>query len=117
MVELPYLLSRVCQIEGVEQTGGTLRITVCTISTESCCPVCASASSSVHSYHLRQLKDLPVGEQAVLLGIRTKRFRCRNPDCPKTTFVEEIPGILVKYARRTPRLSIVLWHIGQVVGG
>lgn len=58
-----------------------------------------------------------MGEQAVLLTIRTKRFRCRNPDCPKVTFVEEIPGVLVKNARRTPRLSTVLWHIGQVAGG
>ena len=63
------------------------------------------------------MKDLPVGEQAVWLTIRTKRFRCRNPDCPKVTFVEEVPGVLVKHARRTPRLSTVLWHIGQAAGG
>lgn len=117
MVELPYLLSPNCQIEGVEQTESTLHITACTISTASRCPVCAVASSSIHSYHLRQLKDLPIGEQAVLLSIRTKRFRCRNPDCPKSTFVEEIPGVLVKYERQTPRLRKALWHIGQVAGG
>lgn len=117
MVEFPYLLSPNCQIEGVEQTGSRLHITACTTNAESGCPVCAVASSSIHSYHLRQLKDLPVGEQAVLLSIRTKRFRCRNPDCPKGTFVEEIPGVLVKYARQTPRLRKALWHIGQVAGG
>jgi transposase len=94
MVELPYLLSPNCQIEEVEQTGSTLRVRVRTLSTESCCPICAVASKSIHSYHLRQLKDLPAGDQAVLLSVRTKRFRCRNPDCPKTTFVEEIPGHL-----------------------
>lgn len=58
-----------------------------------------------------------MGEQAVLLRIRTKRFRCCNPDCSKSTFVEEIPGVLVKYARQTPRLRQALWHIGQVAGG
>jgi transposase len=117
MVELPYLTSPDCQVEDVEQTGSILRITARTNSTESRCPICATPSSSIHSYHLRQLKDLPMGEQAVLLTIRTKRFRCRNPDCPKVTFVEEIPGVLVKNARRTPRLSTALWHIGQVAGG
>ena len=117
MVELPYLTSPDCHVEGVKQTGPILQITARTISTESCCPICATPSSSIHSYHLRHLKDLPVGEQAVLLTIRTKRFRCRNPHCPKITFVEEIPDVLVKNARRTPRLSTVLWHIGQVAGG
>lgn len=63
------------------------------------------------------MKDLPVGEQPVMLVIRTKRFRCRNPDCPKITFVEEVSGILAKHARRTDRLSNTLWHIGQVAGG
>ena len=117
MVELPYLTSPDCQVEDVEQTGSILRLTARTISIESRCPICATPSSSIHSYHLRQLKDLPMGEQAVLLTIRTKRFRCRNPACPKVTFVEEIPGVLVKNARRTPRLSTVLWHRGQVAGG
>ena len=117
MVEFPYLLSPNCQIESVEQQGAACRIEVRTTTTEGCCPVCAMRSSSIHSYCERLVKDLPVGEQAVWLSIRTKRFRCRNPACPKVTFVEEVPGVLVKHARRTPRLSRVLWHIGQVAGG
>lgn len=117
MVEIPYYLSPDCQIEHVEQIGNTYQIKVHTTTTVSCCPACTVHSSSIHSYHHRHMKDLPVGEQAVFLIVRTKRFRCRNPDCPKATFVETIPGVLVKHARRTPRLSHLLWHIGQVTGG
>jgi len=117
MVEFPYLILPECQTEIAEQVGNTLCITVRTTSTESCCPLCTVRSSSIHSYHQRQLRDLPVGAQEVLLTIRTKRFRCRNPDCPKITFIETIPDVLVKHARRTPRLGAVLWHIGQVTGG
>ena len=117
MVEFPYLLPPDCRIEYVEQGGTTCRIGARTTMTEGCCPVCAVRSSSVHSYRQRQVKDLPIGEQSVCLTIRTKRFRCRNPDCPKRTFVEEVPGVLVKPARRSPRLNIALWHIGQVAGG
>ena len=83
MAQLPDLLSPNCQITDVEQAGSILRIAACTTSTESRCPICAVVSSSIHSYHLRQVKDLPMGEQTVLLRIHTKRFRCRNPDCPR----------------------------------
>lgn len=117
MVGISFVLSPACEIENIEQQGSVCRIEVRTSTTEGCCPVCAVRSSSIHSYRLRQVKDLPVGEQVVWLNIHTKRFRCRNPACPKVTFVEKIPNVLVKYARRTPRLSMVLWHIEQITGG
>lgn len=93
------------------------QVEVQTTTHACCCPVCGVTSTSIHSYRQRFVKDLPIGEHAVVLSVRTKRFRCRNPECPQVTFVEEIPGVVARHARRTARLSTVLWHIGQVAGG
>src|SRR5664279_1126375 len=117
MVDFPYLAAPNCQGDGVEQDANVLWVTAHSTTKQGRCPVCAGNSSSIHSYHVRILKDLPVGESSVTLKLRTKRFRCRNPDCPQATFVETIPAVLVKHARRTPRLTTALWHIGQVTGG
>ncbi len=51
------------------------------------------------------------------LRLRIKRFRCLFPECRRRTFTEAIPGFLVAYARRTARVTLALWHIGQVAGG
>lgn len=117
MVEFPYLAASGCQIDGVEQHEQALWVTAHSTTEVARCPACAGNSTSIHSYHVRVLKDLPVGEFSVTLKLRTKRFRCRNPDCAQSTFVETIPAVLVKHARRTPRLTSAIWHIGQVTGG
>jgi transposase len=36
---------------------------------------------------------------------KVKRFFCRNKDCPKRTFAEQFPDILLPYARKTNRAT------------
>lgn len=46
-----------------------------------------------------------------------RRFRCVNPLCFRRTFVEDLPGLLPRYARRTVRLQGVQAAVGVALGG
>jgi hypothetical protein len=37
----------------------------------------------------------------MLICLRVRRLFCVNPDCVRTTFVEQVPGVAARYARRT----------------
>jgi hypothetical protein len=37
----------------------------------------------------------------VLIDLQVRRFFCGNPGCAKTTFAEQVPGLTVRYGRRT----------------
>ena len=117
MVTLPYLNVPNCEVDSVEKRETTLWVTVHSTTTAGRCPTCGVVSSSVHSTYERRLRDLPVSEWAVTLRLKIKRFRCRNPDCPKITFVEAISELFLPRAQRSRRLTTALWHIGQVAGG
>lgn len=105
-----------CRVDSIESCGGELRISAHTKSKHSNCPKCGHRSWSVHSYYTRSINDLPLSEKVVRLRLRIKRFRCLTSDCRRCTFTESIPGCIVAYARRTPRLTHELWHVGQVAG-
>ena len=117
MVTFPYLNVPNLEMEGIEQRQTALVVTAAS-TTESCrCPSCGTASSSVHSTYQRRLKDLPVSEWCVMLRLRLKRFRCRNPNCAKQTFVEPMRDLFLPRAQRSRRLTTTLWHVGQIAGG
>ena len=106
-----------CRIDQVTEDEGVLRVAAHTMTKHGNCPNCGSKSRSIHSYYTRSISDLPVSERTVHLHLRIKRFRCLASDCRRRTFTEAIPGCLLAYARRTPRLTHALWRIGQVAGG
>ena len=81
------------------------------------CPGCQQLSSSVHSYYQRIPQDLPWQGVAVKLKVRTRRFFCCNPRCPRHIFCERLGGAVAYYARRTLRLTRALTCIGFAVGG
>ena len=54
---------------------------------------------------------------AVVLHIYVRRFFCDNPDCPRRTFTERLPGIIKSYARRTNRLIASQREVGFIAGG
>jgi hypothetical protein len=56
------------------------------------------------------------GRQAIV-DLRVRRFRCRLPSCPRTTFVEQVPALADRYAHRTRRLLTLLQAIGLALGG
>ncbi|MEU2674878.1 transposase [Streptomyces sp. NPDC007164] len=46
-----------------------------------------------------------------------RRLYCENPACPKVTFAEQVPGLTVRYQRRTPQLQRLVEAIGVVLAG
>jgi len=81
------------------------------------CPNCGRLSLAVHSRYRRRPADLPVLGRAVRLELTIHRYYCRNPSCPRRTFVERLPALLAPHARRTLRLAASLGRIGVALGG
>jgi len=81
------------------------------------CPECAADATSVHSTYMRTLADLPWSGWAVSLRLGVRRFFCRTPSCPRTTFVEQIPDLTRPYAQHTTRLNNLLRGLGLALGG
>lgn len=53
----------------------------------------------------------------VILRIKTRKFFCDNPECPKKIFVERFPGFLATSHRKTVRLDEMITRIGYFLGG
>jgi hypothetical protein len=58
-----------------------------------------------------------VEERSVRLHLLVRRFRCVNRRCPRRTFAESYPKLVMPYAQRTIRLREVQCELGLVVGG
>jgi hypothetical protein len=50
---------------------------------------------------VEKVADEPVGGRAVVIDLSVRRLYCENPECPKTTFAEQVTGLTVRYHRRT----------------
>jgi transposase len=81
------------------------------------CPDCAEQSSSRHSWHYRRLQDLPLQGTSVAVKLRLGRWRCRNRRCGRQTFVEQLPAIAARLARRTHRVAELVRLFGHSTGG
>ena len=68
------------------------------------CPKCHVQSGEVHSRYIRHPVDLAWADRAVVFNLSVKRFFCRNQGCPKQTFAEQFPGVVLPYARKTNRV-------------
>ncbi|SNS73713.1 hypothetical protein [Actinomadura mexicana] len=47
------------------------------------------------------MSDTAVGEQELLIYLRVHRLVCRNDGCGKKAFAEQVPGLTVRYGRRS----------------
>ena len=108
--------ANVLVLESVERTENRVVI-FARVSQHPHCPVCRMPSGSCHSRYRRRLQDLPWQGWSVQLWLTLRRLRCRNPDCPRKIFCEQIPRIAPRYARQTIRLSEVVRAIGYATGG
>jgi transposase len=81
------------------------------------CPVCAVFTTRVHSRYTRTLADLPWGTARVRWPLRVRKFVCTNAQCARRIFTERLPGVVVPWARQTPRLVACLLAIGLALGG
>jgi hypothetical protein len=53
----------------------------------------------------------------VRLYLMVWKFICRHPNCARRIFTERLPDFVAPYARKTPRLIMVLQALGMALGG
>ncbi len=111
---LPHLAGAV--VEAAE-LAGSLCLWARARADHAVCPRCGQPSGRVHSTYGRRLADAPVGGRPVLIRLAVRRFFCGNPDCPAVTFAEQIGGLTLRRARRTPRLGRMLAGIALALAG
>ncbi|WP_319727946.1 hypothetical protein [Streptomyces sp. MB09-01] len=61
---------------------------------------------------MRHLADVTLGGRPLRIDLSVRRWYCENAACPKVTFAEQVPGLTVRYQRRTPLLQ----HLVEAVG-
>ncbi|MBV9750602.1 MAG: ISL3 family transposase [Acetobacteraceae bacterium] len=107
-----------CRIERITRDSAEL-VHVAAHGTELSgrCPDCGRASRAVHSRYRRRPADLPVLGSQVRVGLRVRRFYCRNTACARQTFAERLPELVAPRARRTRRLAEAQGRVGAVLGG
>jgi len=81
------------------------------------CPVCGQPATRVHSWYTRSLRDLPWQGLAVRMELRTHRWFCDTPVCPRRIFTERLPTIAAPFSQRTTRLATIVLIFGVAVGG
>lgn len=104
-------------IEEIQLEAGKLVLKVIATQGSYLCPDCGAKSSRVHSQYQRQLSDLPCVGIPICLTWTVRRLFCDNPECARVTFVEQIPVVAARYARKTCRLRQQQTGIGFIVGG
>lgn len=109
-------LADVC-VDQVSRSGATVRIRARTGTVEAACPACGTPSQRVHSHYERRLSDTAVGGQELLIHLRVHRFLCSTDTCAKTTFAEQVPGLTIRYGRRSVRAARTLQAIALALGG
>lgn len=105
------------KLEKIVLRSEAIVLIVNTMQPMSCCPRCQSPSLKVHSRYQRRVADLPWESIAVRLELHTRKFFCRNQDCPQRIFCEPLPEVVARYARQTTRLHQALALIGLALGG
>ncbi|MFD6343103.1 ISL3 family transposase [Streptomyces roseolus] len=81
------------------------------------CPTCRVWSDRVHGSYLRFPADVPSAGRSVVLHLKVRRFACRNSECTRRTFVEQIPGLTRRHGQRTERLRATLASVGLALAG
>jgi transposase len=114
-VLLPHLAAAVA--EKAELAGARLCIWARARAEQASCPGCGRFSVRVHSRYQRRLADAAIGGRPVLIRLTVRRFFCPAPDCPVITFAEQVEGLTVRYARRTPLLAEMLTAVALALAG
>jgi transposase len=105
------------RIERVFRAGRSVRIQARTRTSQAACPVCGVVSGRVHSRYERRLSDSPVGGQETMIHLQVRRFFCHDQDCDRKTFAEQVPGLTVRYGRRSVGLGERLRAVALALGG
>ncbi|WUV04648.1 ISL3 family transposase [Actinoallomurus sp. NBC_01490] len=93
-----------------------MRIQARTRTSQAVCPSCGVLSGRVHSRYERRLSDQAIAGQETVIHLQVLRFLCRNEVCAKKTFAEQVPGLTVRYGRRSIGLGECLRAIALALG-
>lgn len=63
------------------------------------------------------MADKAVGGQELTIHLKVRRFLCDNSSCPRKTFAERFPELVVPYGRRTLLLRRTLKTVALALGG
>ena len=103
-------------LEGVDEIEGAIVVRVRGKETPKC-PDCFGSRVSYHSRYRRRLRDLPWHDKAVRIHFQARRFRCRNIQCERKIFAEQMSRVAAPRARETARLCEIVGLIGYALGG
>jgi transposase len=101
----------------VSSQEGTLCVSLLSTPPFSCCPVCGSVATRIHSRYQRKLADLPSGGQPVRFQLLVRKFFCDAPPCTRKIFTERLIPFVAPWARVTARLFQIVQVIGLATGG
>ena len=114
-VLLPHLAGAV--IGGVVVAAGLLMVLARARAEAAACPVCGAVSGRVHSRYGRRLADAAIGGRRVVIRLTVRRFFCACAGCKRRTFAEQVPGLTVRYGRKTPLLGGMLRDVAVALAG
>jgi transposase len=92
----------VARVEAMAE-GARMVEVVTTDPGAACCPDRGTTSTPVKQNVTTRPKDLPYGEQPLAVVWHKRRWRCRQADCARESFTEQIPELPAR-ARTTGRL-------------
>jgi len=104
-------------VDRVEDTGDAVVISASCQMASACCPRCGRESARGHGWYTRVVADGAAGGRPVLLALRVRRFRCRQPSCPQVTFAGQAEGLTSRYRRRSVPLTAMLAGFGLELAG
>lgn len=104
-------------IGAVRSGGDALVVEAGVAASAGQCPGCEALSRRVHSRYQRRLADASLAGRSVVLQLTARRFFCTNTGCATKTFSEQVPGLTVKWSRRTNQLTSMLIAIGLELAG
>jgi len=105
------------RVEWIEPQGADLSVGVVSTRPSSFCPLCAQASSQIHSRYQRTLRDVPCGDRKVILHLSVGKFFCRTPSCTQKIFTERLSPFVEPWAQVATRLFEAVQAIGLATSG
>ncbi|MGK4188865.1 ISL3 family transposase [Rothia koreensis] len=97
-------------VEHVDRRAGVLVVTVSSPPSPTGCPSCGVVAVG-RGRRRRVLHDVPAATRVRIVW-RQRVWRCGDADCPRKTFVEQIPGLVAPRGSITTRA--IAWAIGQL---
>ncbi|MFI9749490.1 transposase family protein [Streptomyces collinus] len=97
--------------------GGNLVVDAAGCAPPGKCPQCEHPATWVHSRYWRQISELPVGGQGLIVRLHVRRFFCDQTHCQRRTFVEQVAGLTEPRRRPSPAARLAIRAVAMELGG